>query len=168
MELLRTRQRLSVEEITQAFGISRMTVHRDLAALEQDGQIERVHGAVRLPEEKPVSAAECAMCRQAASVRSRFLIRRAGGEEITACCPHCGIAMLAHMPGATGLATDFLEGNMIFAHQAWYVTGSRVRSCCAPSLLAFITEEDARDFQRGFGGEVLNFRQVTAYAPPSP
>lgn len=48
MELLETQERVSVADLARGFGVSEMTVRRDLEALEQTGAVNRVHGgAVR-------------------------------------------------------------------------------------------------------------------------
>lgn len=48
LELLETEERVSVADLARQFGVSEMTVRRDLEVLEQNGAINRVHGgAVR-------------------------------------------------------------------------------------------------------------------------
>jgi DeoR/GlpR family transcriptional regulator of sugar metabolism len=48
LELLATEERVSVAELARQFGVSDMTIRRDLEALEQQGALSRVHGgAVR-------------------------------------------------------------------------------------------------------------------------
>ena len=48
LELLETEERVVVADLARRFGVSDMTVRRDLEALEQNGAINRVHGgAVR-------------------------------------------------------------------------------------------------------------------------
>lgn len=44
LALIRDRQEVLVDELSQAFGISTMTVRRDLQALEEQGKISRFHG----------------------------------------------------------------------------------------------------------------------------
>ena len=44
LALIRERQEVLVEELSQAFDISTMTVRRDLQALEEKGKISRFHG----------------------------------------------------------------------------------------------------------------------------
>jgi DeoR family fructose operon transcriptional repressor len=39
----------SVRELARAYGVSSITVHRDLERLAADGLIERVHGGARSP-----------------------------------------------------------------------------------------------------------------------
>lgn len=60
VELLETQERVSVADLAKCFGVSEMTVRRDLEALEQSGAVNRVHGgAVRAQSrsyEPPFSA----------------------------------------------------------------------------------------------------------------
>ena len=49
LSMLETRQRLSAAELARLLDVSRETVRRDLVALEQAGQVRRVHGGVVLP-----------------------------------------------------------------------------------------------------------------------
>lgn len=44
LSLIRGRQEIKVEELAKIFGVSLMTVRRDLQALEDKGQISRFHG----------------------------------------------------------------------------------------------------------------------------
>lgn len=43
-EMLRENQEVSISELAVAFGVSEMTVRRDLDALESNGQLRRTHG----------------------------------------------------------------------------------------------------------------------------
>lgn len=61
VELLRASMVLSVRELTETMNVSHMTVRRDIAALEEAGLVESVHGGVRLlgsrGQETPVERA---------------------------------------------------------------------------------------------------------------
>ena len=58
LALIRNRQEVLVEELSETFGISTMTVRRDLQALEEQGKISRFHGGATVdiravaPDEK--------------------------------------------------------------------------------------------------------------------
>jgi DeoR/GlpR family transcriptional regulator of sugar metabolism len=51
LELLKTRGTLRSSEIAKALNVSAMTVRRDLALLEEQGHIKRVHGGARVVHE---------------------------------------------------------------------------------------------------------------------
>ena len=63
---------------------------------------------------------------------------------------------------ATALASDYLYGRMVNVRQATFLLGSSVDLCCAPSVLCFASETDARRFQLGFGGQLYTLEQATA------
>lgn len=44
VQMVNDSDRVTVEELTEAFGVSGATIRRDLASLAEDGQIERFHG----------------------------------------------------------------------------------------------------------------------------
>ena len=49
-ELLNERQTVSIPELARTFGVSEMTVRRDLAALARGGQVRRTHGGAMAAE----------------------------------------------------------------------------------------------------------------------
>lgn len=101
------------------------------------------------------------MCHRAVPERSAVIIQGAQVGRLSACCPHCGLALLDRgTPADLVLVTDFLYGRMISARDAAYLVGSQVLLCCGPGILAFSSLEDARQFQLGFGGEVMNLSQA--------
>jgi hypothetical protein len=160
LERLRTSGSLSIKEIIADLRVSTMTAHRDAELLERDGLVRRVRGGLALPE-KTNTSDRCAMCRRQVPERTRFFFPSDSGELMAACCPHCGLAMVGSRPSSSGsLATDFLYGTTLSASSAIYLVGSRVHLCCSPSVISFETNEDARAFQLGFGGEIFNFSQT--------
>lgn len=50
LELLRQEQRVSIKELARRFGVSVITVRRDLEALSATGHIKKVYGGAALPE----------------------------------------------------------------------------------------------------------------------
>ena len=49
-ELLRERKRISLDELCENFGVSKNTIRRDIAELEEDGIIRKVYGGIVLKE----------------------------------------------------------------------------------------------------------------------
>ena len=158
---LRESKSLTVKQLAERLAVSTMTIHRDLDRLAREGAVKKVHGgAVLVAPREAVAIPDllCAMCRNTVSPRAAFTISPPNGEETTACCPHCGLMLLHHMEaGATALTPDFLYGRITNVFQAFFVMGSAVQLCCVPGVLCFSSEGDAAGFQRGFGGESLNF-----------
>lgn len=166
LDWVQTHKRASIESLAAHFGVSTMTIHRDVAELVKLGQVQKVHGGVALVERQAVAQTEgrCEMC-AAPAQRMPFTIKRENGETHTACCPHCGLMILMGMSDvATALTTDFLYARTVSAKSAFYVVGAAVQICCVPSVLSFSCQDDAERFQRGFGGVVMGYDQALATA----
>ena len=59
LNTLRRRGSIDVQELARTFGVTYMTIHRDLQALEKEGLISRVYGgAVAAPEPEKAPAKE--------------------------------------------------------------------------------------------------------------
>jgi DeoR family transcriptional regulator, copper-sensing transcriptional repressor len=158
---------LTIGELVTEIGVSAMTVHRDLNKLAGSGRLVKTHGGVALPtpEHGNVSApTPCAMCNRVVSERSAVIMQGLQCGRLTACCPHCGLALLESNASADlMLVTEFLYGQMVGANDATYLVGSDVSSCCRPGILAFAGRDAAERFQRGFGGEIMGLAQVRRY-----
>lgn len=149
-----------MDEIVKELQVSIMTANRDVRQMEEEGLIRRERGGIAMPA--PSTKPDvCTMCRRPVPDRTRFLFSNPSGEVSTACCPHCGVSRLAGQNTAANVfATDFLFGTLVNASSATYVIGSQVRLCCSPSVLSFESQEDAKRFQTGFGGEIMDLKQA--------
>lgn len=158
---LKEDQLLRVDELAGRLGVSRMTVYRDLNALAEERLVEKVHGGVRLPDPQTITTGTCTLCHMPLKTRTHFAITTADNQTIRACCAHCGLLLLnSRQDVVTALLRDFIYGRIVNVQQAHYVVESRISICCQPSVLAFAGAEDASDFQRGFGGWVMDFAAV--------
>ncbi len=158
---------LSIAELQSRLGVSHMTVHRDLAQLSRTGRIDKVRGGALLKsssESHDASRPTCSMCKRSVTRRQEFIIRPVRAEQLTACCPHCGIMLLTDVPSVdSSLARDFLYGHMVNVYQAYYVIAPAVRLCCEPTVLCFARQADAENFGKGFGGLVMDFFRAKSY-----
>jgi DeoR family transcriptional regulator, copper-sensing transcriptional repressor len=164
IELLAEQGSVQVDELMRLLGVSKMTVHRDLDALEIDGRLRKVHGGAALVDVTP--SKECTFCHGAIppDSRSKVTLHMADGKQQHACCAHCGLLALPAlgMLVTSVLVTDFLYGRAVNARSATYVVNPGLNICCAPTTLAFQAQSDAERFQQGFGGQVLNFNAALA------
>ena len=164
LELLHERKTLKIHELVELLKVSPMTIHRDLNSLARAGLANKVHGGVTRVGRFPANEIHldgCALCSKAALARTAFVIHTVSGEQLHACCPHCGLLLLSRQrAGAQALTADFLYGQMIGVGQAVYLVESSVTLCCAPSVLSFASQGDAMRFQKGFGGRVMDVGQT--------
>ncbi|MDA0243739.1 MAG: DeoR family transcriptional regulator [Chloroflexi bacterium] len=155
---------MRIDVLAERLRVSAMTVHRDVIALAEEGLVERVHGGVQRPSSNSVMLEVCSLCQMPVRPRLQFSLTTKANEQLRTCCAHCGLLLLAGRDDIeTALLREFIYGRMINALQAYFVIGSRISLCCEPSVLAFSSQEDAADFQRGFGGRVLDFWEASQH-----
>lgn len=118
VELLRTSVVLSVRELTARMNVSHMTVRRDIAALEDAGLVESVHGGVRLldqrSQETPVERAPRAVLETAAKqsiARAAATHVRPGSTVFLDAGTTCEalVGQLTDISGLTVVTNDFLS-----------------------------------------------------------
>jgi len=154
-----------IGELSKWLGVSTMTVQRDVRALAARGLVRRVRGGVMAVGSEglqPRGEERCVLCRLPAPEPRRALVVYPGGERHAFCCPHCALVQAALHPSKGGvvLVKDFLYCRVMDARQAVYVVGSDVVTCCHPSVLPFLTEDEARRFARAFGGLVMSWSEA--------
>jgi DeoR family transcriptional regulator, copper-sensing transcriptional repressor len=156
---------LTIEQLAEHFGVSIMTIHRDLDQLVRSGRVEKVHGGVRLPVQQAVnSPTVCRLCGANTHERTQFIVQASGEDVRSACCAHCGLLMLDTVPqAAVVLVRDFLYGRMVNGRQAVYLVESSVTLCCSPGVLSFACTGDAERFQQGFGGQVMTLAEAYTF-----
>lgn len=167
---LSRRGSIAVAELVRQFAVSRMTIHRDLDYLADQGAVQKWHGWVELPEaplDDQHPQGSCDVCQSSLHYSTLWTLELCNGQRRQACCPCCGITLfLQSTEVKTIQAREFLHGRVVDGRRASYVAGSRVNPCCRPGLLAFGKPQDAADFQRGFGGRVLSFPEALATLEP--
>ncbi|MGW8195136.1 MAG: DeoR family transcriptional regulator [Desulforhopalus sp.] len=166
---------LTLAEMVNYFGVSKMTIHRDLDCLAQRRALKRIHGgAARLEQQssqqedgsfEQLSKKKCLICNRPPSQQLLYTITLKNGQQKVACCPHCGISahLLLGDQVAMALTADFLSGRLHSAQHSFFVMEGVVAHCCKPSVLTFDDEEMAIRFQRGFGGRIGRFNDALAF-----
>lgn len=155
---LRKEGRVQVRELSQELGVSHMTIHRDLDYLmAQDERIQKVFGGAIMERSIQPETGKCAMCGKPVPSRTGVTMQTESGEHLNACCPHCALILLGSREDiVSGMATDYIHERVVNIKSAVFLVNADVVVCCAPSVLCFGDEEDARRFQTGFGGELAD------------
>jgi DeoR family transcriptional regulator, copper-sensing transcriptional repressor len=166
VEILQKQGSASIQELAEVFGVSSMTIHRELDKLAETGIVQKKHGGAALATQSP---AGCAMCGKPISERTAFIVQLENGEQKRACCAHCGLMIQSHAKDAQqSLTADYLRGHIISAEQAVYILSSELTICCVPSVLSFGSRQDAEKFQKGFGGILANMEEALQYLNKKP
>lgn len=165
LELLQQQGSASIQELVDAFGVSNMTIHRDLNKLMEAGHLQKKHGGVTLTSKSLIAAeGQCAMCGKPNSERTVFIVSLENSEQKRACCVHCGLMIQSQNKNVwQSLTTDYLHGHKISANQAFYLLGSDLNICCVPSILSFGSQKEAEKFRKGFGGSIANMDETLNY-----
>lgn len=164
LDALRSRGMVKTGELARTFGVSEMTIHRDLDALAAQGLVQKIFGGAvttRLDE----SGAGCTICGAAPDKRLDVTLHLANGGSRLACCPHCGLMLLGRLGEQVQSAVtfDFVTRQTVNVRTATYVLESAATPCCSPSVLAFRMREDAERFRLGFGGRVADLEAAMAW-----
>ncbi len=160
LELLAQQGTLQVRQVVEHFNVSIATAYRDLNQLVNTGQAIKIQGGIAPAPLKSVSGIQqgCSQCGHTVMKRMSFNLQLSDGEQLTACCPHCGLMLLGQYPDAlTAMATDFLYSKKINVSQAVFLVNSDATVCCSPTVLCFVSQDDAERFRKGFGGETLGY-----------
>lgn len=82
-ELLIDMRSISIKELCERFNVSKNTIRRDIAELEQKGIVRKVYGGIVLNEEKDGDAApEPFASREIRNVQSKKIIARLAAEQV--------------------------------------------------------------------------------------
>ncbi len=156
---------ISIQLLADTLSVSTMTIHRDLNRLESAGLVVKKHGSVALFTNRATSDSHtCAMCGRPVSDRTAFTLSLTNGEQLRACCAHCGLMLQQKIENVwQSMTTDFLYGHMVSTSQATFLIGNDLTICCAPSVLAFGNRKDAERFQTGFGGKIAGMEETIEF-----
>lgn len=175
LSALASQGRVEITELAQTLNVSVMTIHRDLDTLEQAGHLQKVRGgavqtiAVEAEGNRDVGAEVCMACFAPVTVRTQVTLHLQDGSRQRACCPHCGLMVLARIPAQVSgfLVTDFLNGLMVNGRTAIYLAAPDLAICCTPSMLAFEDKKNAERFQVGFGGTLMALDEAIVFVRTS-
>ena len=118
-----------------------------------------------------VQAAEpgrCAMCGMDLSkyTHTRYEVAAKGGTLYRTCGVQCGLILQLNLGDRFdhATATGLLTHKKLASDKAWYVFHSSVITDMAPGFIAFTSKENAQRFIKGFGGQLMNYKDALAQA----
>lgn len=165
-EWIKTRRNLKTSELCERFGVSEMTIHRDIKLLVEEGLVMKTYGGITLVREEPgkgVNPGECVYCHRPLDERLVYRLILSGNRTEEACCGHCGLLRHAQQRDQVvqALCYDFFTHTTINATLAWFVLDTAVNiRCCQPQVLTFENREFAEGFVKGFGGSVFRLEEA--------
>lgn len=154
---------LRVAEISERLMVSEMTVYRDIAVLVKDGTVLKTSNGISLVENTPDVPQGCAYCTKAIHNRLsvQFILNNQEIEQT--CCMHCGLLRYNEIETKVSqvICRDFLKDTTLSAKRAFFLMESQVHmNCCQPEILTFASSEQAQQFQKGFGGQIMTFQEA--------
>lgn len=163
-ELIQTEHHLKIADLSEQFGVSQMTIHRDIKPLVKDGVVVKTFGGIMLAreEEKPKTNT-CIYCSGPLHTRLVYRLILVNNKIEMTCCAHCGLLRQRQLGDEVvqSICKDFLTQTTVSAPLSYYIMDTSINiGCCQPQVLAFEYEEDANKFIKGFGGNVYTFNEA--------
>ena len=103
LEMVVTQRTVQVDQLAEAFGVSKMTIHRDLNSLQKRGLVRRIHGGVTA--EKSVIFESSFQFRLAQANAEKRLLAKTAAEYISP-----GDAIVLDDSSTTLHVIEFIEG----------------------------------------------------------
>ena len=165
LTLLDKESGISAGSLAQRLQVSRMTIHRDLLSLREQGLLLRIHGgAVTKGRARAAVEGQCSVCAGRLLPHQSCEIQGADGSLAVACCAACGLRQFSLGSKATQLYVgDQISGRMLLAEEAFFLVNSLASPCCQPSLLSFAREDEVALFQEGFGGSIARLDEALEF-----
>ncbi|GIN84853.1 HTH-type transcriptional repressor YcnK [Heyndrickxia sporothermodurans] len=160
LEWLECEGNLRISDLSKRLKVSEMTVYRDIKPLIEQQKVIKTSNGVALspPIKKPAYA--CSYCYKESNTRHSVQIITIHQQVEQTCCLHCGLLYYSEIEDKVSqiLCKDFLHDTTMSAKLATYIIGADINlNCCQPQVIAFESMKQAKQFQKGFGGEVYQF-----------
>ncbi len=93
---------------------------------------------------------------------TRYTVTSQNGKTTATCGVQCGLLLQLNLGKdfKSALATDFISAHPIQADKAVYLYKSSAVPDMSPGFIAFGNETQAKNFQKGFGGDLLKFEDA--------
>ena len=134
------------------------TVHCDQ---KQEASKDKLDRKVEDIRNQYDNVSTCAMCGKEAIGKTVCLINVDAGVQVKTCCARCGVLMLKRLGyQKSGSTIGYSTGERVDLRKAFFVVGSDVKTCCEPSVLAFVSREEAEKFVAEHHGEIKQFKDM--------
>ncbi|MDG3075293.1 DeoR family transcriptional regulator [Bacillus halotolerans] len=163
LEWLKKEGALRISDISQRFGVSEMTVYRDVNQLVQSNQVIKTAGGITLPVRTPQADHTCSYCLKPANQAYSVQLITVTQDIEQLCCAHCAFLRYADKTEEVShlICKDFLLQTTVSAASAYFIVNAELNlHCCQPQAIPFATLDHAERFQKGFGGTVRTFDQA--------
>lgn len=154
---------LSIVEISKRLNVSEMTVYRDIKPLIEDNKIKKTSKGISLAAITNSVSNTCTYCLKELNNRHSVQIITKDLNVEQFCCPHCGLLRYKDIKKNVSqlICRDFLQGTTISAKLAYFLMDCDFQlNCCQPQVLTFDSLKYAEQFQKGFGGIILDFNEA--------
>lgn len=163
-KLICEQEHLKISQLSNIFGVSEMTIHRDLAPLIAEGKIIKTFGGITCAQSiNDQQKNTCVYCyRECQKQLTYRIILKDHTTEMT-CCAHCGLLRYQQIKDEVDqqLTRDFLRQTTINARKAFYVLNTSLHiNCCQPQVLVFEWMDHAKRFIKGFEGDIYTFQEA--------
>ncbi|KXZ12620.1 hypothetical protein AXI59_05915 [Bacillus nakamurai] len=163
LEWLKQEGVLKISDISERFGVSEMTVYRDVNQLAESNRIIKTPGGITLPSASEQNANQCGYCLRPIQHSYSVQLITASQSVEQMCCIHCAILRYEDKKEEVShvMCKDFLLQTTITAASAYFLVNAEIDlHCCQPQAIPFSTIDYAKRFQKGFGGVICTFDQA--------
>lgn len=154
------KENMKISELSEQLKVSEMTIHRDIKPLIDEGFVVKSFGGISLAGSGPTT---CIYCRKNLNEKIACQLILENDDVEMACCPHCGLLRFDQIQSKVKqvICYDFFRQTTLNAKNAYYVTNTSIDlGCCQPQLITFEREKHARQFVKGFDGDVNTFSEA--------
>ncbi|MEC0696532.1 DeoR family transcriptional regulator [Bacillus atrophaeus] len=161
IEWLKEEGALRIADISARFGVSEMTVYRDVNQLAKTKQVIKTSGGIALAENSSLPAANlCSYCLKPVNHTYSVQLITVGQEVEQLCCAHCAFLRYEDKKEEVShlICKDFLLQTTVSAASAVFLLHAELDlHCCQPQAIPFASLDHAARFQKGFGGTICTF-----------
>ena len=107
----------------------------------------------------------CALCGKEITAKTAGRITLEVGKELNTCCGFCTASIKKRIGQKQfeAVTVCYSTGEKIDFKKAFFVVESDETPCCTPSVLTFVSMEEAEKFVSNKNGRIITFQEAIAY-----